>query len=120
LKTGKRQLFLWPNIEADGTFQTGTPGKSPEMAGMNGRSKLLKKYETGKMPKVPWLDKQSLEELGKLSEVWVHWIFFGGGRGEKGAFLGLAHRVFFLGGHLCSKAPLPQHFPAKIRPPSHL
>jgi len=48
------------------------------MAEMNRRSKMLKKFETGKMPKVAWLDKLSLEEIKRISEVFFifHYSFF--------------------------------------------
>ena len=90
LRRGKHRLFLWPDVEADGSADTRTPSKTEvkdemgrlEKAGFHRIlvlrtdltllvSQLVKKYERGDLPKEDWLDKLAFRKMEEIHAVCV-------------------------------------------------
>eukprot|EP00899_Mesostigma_viride_P020016 jgi/Mesvir1/28015/Mv20202-RA.1 len=65
LKTGRQRLRVWMGRAADGTWNSSTLGKVPlaERGEVFRLDKLLKRYEKGLMPRVPWLDRLALAHI---------------------------------------------------------
>lgn len=62
-------LRVWPNLEADGSDPTTTPGKcSGKEDEMSRLAKLSKKHRYGHLPKVDWLDRLTFREIEMINE----------------------------------------------------
>lgn len=63
-------LKVWPGVEADGSTQTTTPGKTKDNGKeqMQRLAKLVKKHRNGQMTKVDWLDRLTFREIGVRNE----------------------------------------------------
>lgn len=69
LRQGIHDLRLWNNLEADGTCNTKTPGKTDcAKEQMTKLSKLTKKHRNGHMIKVDWLDRLTFREIEMINE----------------------------------------------------
>jgi phosphatidylinositol 3-kinase len=87
LKKGRQRLYLWKDKPADGAAQTTTPSKlQTEEADELGRlekvrfstsslnradyaSKLVKKHQSGDIPRVDWLDKLAFRKIEQIHAV---------------------------------------------------
>ncbi len=69
-RQGMHDLKVWPNVEADGSPNTTTPGKTSDSRDqMNRLGKLTKKHRKGHMIKVDWLDRLTFREIEMINEV---------------------------------------------------
>lgn len=61
---------MWADIEADGTYDTTTPGKGKDSSKnqMQRLAKLAKKHRNGQIPKVDWLDRLTFREIEMINE----------------------------------------------------
>lgn len=73
LKRAKQRLFLHKGIEADAAANSSTPSKVPLLHGETdelGRlEKLVKKHESGDIPRLDWLDKLAFRQIEKIHNV---------------------------------------------------
>ncbi|XP_065221204.1 phosphatidylinositol 3-kinase catalytic subunit type 3-like isoform X2 [Planococcus citri] len=68
-RKGMMDLQVWPFKQADGTSNTSTPGKPQNDDGqMYCLGKLTKKYRSGLMPTVDWLDRLTFREIEVINE----------------------------------------------------
>ncbi|XP_070542785.1 phosphatidylinositol 3-kinase catalytic subunit type 3-like [Ptychodera flava] len=69
-RQGMHDLRVWPDIEADGSLNTTTPGKSSGRNDdqMSRLAKLTKKHRKGHMVKVDWLDRLTFREIEMINE----------------------------------------------------
>ncbi|KAM3938265.1 phosphatidylinositol 3-kinase catalytic subunit type 3 isoform 2-T2 [Leptodactylus fuscus] len=70
-RQGMHDLKVWPNVEADGSDPTTTPGKtmSPMTEDQMSRlAKLTKAHREGHMVKVDWLDRLTFREIEMINE----------------------------------------------------
>lgn len=65
LRKGKQKLYLWPGVEGDGQSNTSTPSKQRQKDEMDRLEKLVKKQESGDIPRIDWLDKLAFREIEK-------------------------------------------------------
>ncbi|KFM82429.1 Phosphatidylinositol 3-kinase catalytic subunit type 3, partial [Stegodyphus mimosarum] len=69
LRQGMHDLRLWNNLQADGSLNTRTPGKTDcSKEQMTKLSKLTKKHRNGHMIKVDWLDRLTFREIELINE----------------------------------------------------
>lgn len=63
-------LRVWVDVEADGNFNTTTPGKGKDSSKnqMQRLAKLAKKHRNGQIPKVDWLDRLTFREIEVINE----------------------------------------------------
>uniref|UniRef100_F6ZM84 Phosphatidylinositol 3-kinase catalytic subunit type 3 n=1 Tax=Xenopus tropicalis TaxID=8364 RepID=F6ZM84_XENTR len=70
-RQGMHDLKVWPNIEADGSEPTKTPGRTSSSASedqMSRLAKLTKAHRQGHMVKVDWLDRLTFREIEMINE----------------------------------------------------
>lgn len=69
-RQGMFDLRVWIDIEADGNFDTTTPGKGKDSTKnqMQRLAKLAKKHRNGQIPKVDWLDRLTFREIEMINE----------------------------------------------------
>lgn len=67
---GNFDLRVWADVEADGNFETATPGKGKDSSKnqMQRLAKLAKKHRNGQIPKVDWLDRLTFREIEMINE----------------------------------------------------
>lgn len=71
LQQGIHDLRVWPDVEADGSVCTSTPGEGEEGEGhseMRRLSKLVQKHRKGRMMTVDWLDRLTFREIEVINE----------------------------------------------------
>ncbi|XP_028406868.1 phosphatidylinositol 3-kinase catalytic subunit type 3-like [Dendronephthya gigantea] len=69
LRRGMHDLHVWPEIEADGSHPSKTPGKTSDPDDkMSSLAKLSKKHHKGRMHKVDWLDRLTFREIEMVNE----------------------------------------------------
>ena len=70
LKCAQHRLFVWKEVQADGSVETATPSKVGEMKDEMGRlEKLIKRHERGDLPRVDWLDKLAYRQVETVYQV---------------------------------------------------
>ncbi|OCT98906.1 hypothetical protein XELAEV_18011138mg [Xenopus laevis] len=70
-RQGMHDLKVWPNIEADGSEPTTTPGRTSSSVSedqMSRLAKLTKAHRQGHMVKVDWLDRLTFREIEMINE----------------------------------------------------
>lgn len=69
-RQGMFDLRVWADVEADGNFNTKTPGKIKDSSKnqMQRLAKLAKKHRNGQIPKVDWLDRLTFREIEMINE----------------------------------------------------
>ncbi|GAB1609342.1 phosphatidylinositol 3-kinase catalytic subunit type 3-like [Argonauta hians] len=68
-RQGMHDLQVWPNVTADPSSNSSTPGKSKDKNDQMSRLlKLSKKYRDGHMVKVDWLDRLTFREIEMINE----------------------------------------------------
>ncbi|XP_060546767.1 phosphatidylinositol 3-kinase catalytic subunit type 3 [Pantherophis guttatus] len=70
-RQGMHDLKVWPNVEADGSEPTKTPGKTSSTFSedkMSRLAKLTKSHRQGHMVKVDWLDRLTFREIEMINE----------------------------------------------------
>lgn len=69
-RQGMFDLRVWIDVEADGNFDTKTPGKGKDSSKnqMQRLAKLAKKHRNGQIPKVDWLDRLTFREIEMINE----------------------------------------------------
>ncbi|XP_056379213.1 phosphatidylinositol 3-kinase catalytic subunit type 3 [Hyla sarda] len=70
-RQGMHDLKVWPNIEADGSEPTKTPGRTSSSLSedqMSRLAKLTKAHRQGHMVKVDWLDRLTFREIEMINE----------------------------------------------------
>lgn len=69
-RQGMLDLKVWPGVQADGSIQTITPGKSRAYGKdqMQRLAKLAKKHRNGQINKVDWLDRLTFREIELINE----------------------------------------------------
>ncbi|KAK9408769.1 Phosphatidylinositol 3-kinase catalytic subunit type 3 [Crotalus adamanteus] len=70
-RQGMHDLKVWPNVEADGSEPTRTPGKTSSTFSedkMSRLAKLTKSHRQGHMVKVDWLDRLTFREIEMINE----------------------------------------------------
>lgn len=69
-RQGLYDLRLWPDVVADGSFHSKTPGKSNDYCNnqMQRLAKLAKKHRNGQIEKVDWLDRLTFREVELINE----------------------------------------------------
>ncbi|XP_032101154.1 phosphatidylinositol 3-kinase catalytic subunit type 3 [Sapajus apella] len=70
-RQGMHDLKVWPNVEADGSEPTKTPGRTSSTASedqMSRLAKLTKAHRQGHMVKVDWLDRLTFREIEMINE----------------------------------------------------
>lgn len=70
LHQGNFDLRVWADVEADGIYETTTPGKGKDSSKnqMQRLAKLAKKHRNGQIPKVDWLDRLTFREIEMINE----------------------------------------------------
>jgi phosphatidylinositol 3-kinase len=69
LHKGNHDLKLWRNVVADGSADTRTPGKlSNDDSEMARLRKLVKKYRSGLLSDVDWMDRRVFREIEHVNE----------------------------------------------------
>uniref|UniRef100_H3B8M2 Phosphatidylinositol 3-kinase catalytic subunit type 3 n=1 Tax=Latimeria chalumnae TaxID=7897 RepID=H3B8M2_LATCH len=74
-RQGMHDLKVWPNVEADGSELTRTPGRTSSSISedqMSRLAKLTKAHRQGHMVKVDWLDRLTFREIEMINEVRNH------------------------------------------------
>lgn len=68
LKSGRHQLRLWSEREACGKHPHRTPGRVPasERGQLERLERLLRRFNRGEVPSVPWLDRLAFAEIATL------------------------------------------------------
>ncbi|XP_010186138.1 PREDICTED: phosphatidylinositol 3-kinase catalytic subunit type 3, partial [Mesitornis unicolor] len=70
-RQGMHDLKVWPNVEADGSEPTRTPGRTSSTVSedqMSRLAKLTKSHRQGHMVKVDWLDRLTFREIEMINE----------------------------------------------------
>uniref|UniRef100_A0A3Q2KR82 Phosphatidylinositol 3-kinase catalytic subunit type 3 n=1 Tax=Equus caballus TaxID=9796 RepID=A0A3Q2KR82_HORSE len=70
-RQGMHDLKVWPNVEADGSEPTKTPGRTSSTVSedqMSRLAKLTKAHRQGHMVKVDWLDRLTFREIEMINE----------------------------------------------------
>ncbi|XP_070634791.1 phosphatidylinositol 3-kinase catalytic subunit type 3 isoform X2 [Bos indicus] len=70
-RQGMHDLKVWPNVEADGSEPTKTPGRTSSTLSedqMSRLAKLTKAHRQGHMVKVDWLDRLTFREIEMINE----------------------------------------------------
>ncbi|XP_053787634.1 phosphatidylinositol 3-kinase catalytic subunit type 3 isoform X2 [Vidua macroura] len=70
-RQGMHDLKVWPNVEADGSEPTKTPGRTSSTVSedqMSRLAKLTKSHRQGHMVKVDWLDRLTFREIEMINE----------------------------------------------------
>ncbi|KAH0506182.1 Phosphatidylinositol 3-kinase catalytic subunit type 3 [Microtus ochrogaster] len=70
-RQGMHDLKVWPNVEADGSEPTRTPGRTSSTLSedqMSRLAKLTKAHRQGHMVKVDWLDRLTFREIEMINE----------------------------------------------------
>lgn len=69
-RQGNFDLRVWADVDADGNFNTKTPGKGKDSSKnqMQRLAKLAKKHRNGQIPKVDWLDRLTFREIEMINE----------------------------------------------------
>uniref|UniRef100_A0A8C3UNK7 Phosphatidylinositol 3-kinase catalytic subunit type 3 n=1 Tax=Catharus ustulatus TaxID=91951 RepID=A0A8C3UNK7_CATUS len=70
-RQGMHDLKVWPNVEADGSEPTKTPGRTSSTISedqMSRLAKLTKSHRQGHMVKVDWLDRLTFREIEMINE----------------------------------------------------
>ncbi|KAB1258448.1 Phosphatidylinositol 3-kinase catalytic subunit type 3 [Camelus dromedarius] len=73
-RQGMHDLKVWPNVEADGSEPTKTPGRTSstvsedQMSRLAKEKKLTKAHRQGHMVKVDWLDRLTFREIEMINE----------------------------------------------------
>nr|CAA87094.1 phosphatidylinositol 3-kinase [Homo sapiens] len=70
-RQGMHDLKVWPNVEADGSEPTNTPGRTSSTLSedqMSRLAKLTKAHRQGHMVKVDWLDRLTFREIEMINE----------------------------------------------------
>lgn len=68
-RQGMHDLKVWPDVEADPSSQSTTPGKSRDTNDQMSRlAKLSKRHRDGHMVKVDWLDRLTFREIEMVNE----------------------------------------------------
>uniref|UniRef100_A0A8C6Z2X2 Phosphatidylinositol 3-kinase catalytic subunit type 3 n=1 Tax=Nothoprocta perdicaria TaxID=30464 RepID=A0A8C6Z2X2_NOTPE len=70
-RQGMHDLKVWPNVEADGSEPTRTPGRTSSTISedqMSRLAKLTKSHRQGHMVKVDWLDRLTFREIEMINE----------------------------------------------------
>ncbi|KAM7165898.1 phosphatidylinositol 3-kinase catalytic subunit type 3 isoform 1-T1 [Macrochelys suwanniensis] len=70
-RQGMHDLKVWPNVEADGSEPTKTPGRTSSTLSedqMSRLAKLTKSHRQGHMVKVDWLDRLTFREIEMINE----------------------------------------------------
>ncbi|EHA99126.1 Phosphatidylinositol 3-kinase catalytic subunit type 3 [Heterocephalus glaber] len=70
-RQGMHDLKVWPNVEADGSEPTKTPGRTSSTVcedQMSRLAKLTKAHRQGHMVKVDWLDRLTFREIEMINE----------------------------------------------------
>ncbi|XP_064619117.1 phosphatidylinositol 3-kinase catalytic subunit type 3-like [Lineus longissimus] len=68
-RQGMHDLRVWPNVEADPSQPSTTPGKADrDKDQMANLAKLTKKHRNGHMPTVDWLDRLTFREIEMVNE----------------------------------------------------
>ncbi|XP_064421311.1 phosphatidylinositol 3-kinase catalytic subunit type 3 [Latimeria chalumnae] len=70
-RQGMHDLKVWPNVEADGSELTRTPGRTSSSISedqMSRLAKLTKAHRQGHMVKVDWLDRLTFREIEMINE----------------------------------------------------
>ncbi|XP_044287161.1 phosphatidylinositol 3-kinase catalytic subunit type 3 isoform X7 [Varanus komodoensis] len=70
-RQGMHDLKVWPNMEADGSEPTKTPGRTSSTVSedqMSRLAKLTKSHRQGHMVKVDWLDRLTFREIEMINE----------------------------------------------------
>ncbi|XP_032741426.1 phosphatidylinositol 3-kinase catalytic subunit type 3 isoform X2 [Rattus rattus] len=70
-RQGMHDLKVWPNVEADGSEPTRTPGRTSSTFSedqMSRLAKLTKAHRQGHMVKVDWLDRLTFREIEMINE----------------------------------------------------
>nr|XP_014342623.1 PREDICTED: phosphatidylinositol 3-kinase catalytic subunit type 3 [Latimeria chalumnae] len=71
-RQGMHDLKVWPNVEADGSELTRTPGRTSSSISedqMSRLAKLTKAHRQGHMVKVDWLDRLTFREIEMINEL---------------------------------------------------
>ncbi|KAM0791817.1 hypothetical protein ACM66B_004077 [Microbotryomycetes sp. NB124-2] len=67
LRKGKQRLYLWRGRHADGATNSDTPSKLKLAHDEMGRlEKLVKKHESGDVPRMDWLDKLAFRKIEQI------------------------------------------------------
>ncbi|PWN44098.1 phosphatidylinositol 3-kinase [Ceraceosorus guamensis] len=79
LKTASHRLFVWPEVQADGSAETSTPSKQGKDE-MGRLEKLIKLHEASSLPRLAWLDKLTYRQIERINaEQGVHskamWLY---------------------------------------------
>lgn len=63
-------MRVWSDVEADGHFDTSTPGKGKDSSKnqMQRLAKLTKKHRNGQIPEVDWLDRLTFREIEMINQ----------------------------------------------------
>jgi phosphatidylinositol 3-kinase len=65
LRKGRQKLYLYPDVEGDGSEPSKTPGKRRKTNEVDRLEKVLKRYERGLLPHVDWLDNFTRAQVKK-------------------------------------------------------
>ncbi|XP_076443450.1 phosphatidylinositol 3-kinase catalytic subunit type 3-like isoform X2 [Babylonia areolata] len=68
LRKGMHDLRVWPDVVADGSEASTTPGKAKTNDLMDRLSKMTKKHRNGHMIKCDWLDRLAFREIEMINE----------------------------------------------------
>ncbi|KAJ1930687.1 Phosphatidylinositol (PI) 3-kinase [Tieghemiomyces parasiticus] len=68
LRQSRQKLLLWSDLPADSLSPTRTPGKAGPKTEMDRLEKLIKKHETGDLPRLDWLDKLTFREIERVHQ----------------------------------------------------